>query len=150
MNIVKRFLEWIKLKEKLHGGVHNPPLFRQGEVWWVSIGENIGTEINGKSKLFSRPVLVYKKLGTNSFLGIPMTSQIKEGSWYVQIKLFDKISIILLHQMKVFDYRRLSSKLGQIDDEDFRKVKAGFTYLYVTSLEKNFPPLQEAVGKSQK
>src|SRR3989338_8519313 len=27
MHIIKRFLEWIKLKEKLHGNASRPPLF---------------------------------------------------------------------------------------------------------------------------
>ena len=79
-----------------------------------------------------------------------MTSQIKTGSWYVEIKLFGKSSVILLHQIRSLDYRRLSSKLGQIDDEDFRKVRIAFKNLYVRSFDKNFPPLREAVGKSQK
>ncbi len=133
---VKRFLEWIGLKEKLHESTANPPLFKEGEVWWCSLGENIGTEINGKSRLFSRPVLIYKKLGTYSFLGIPMTSQSKKGSWYVPIKLFSKTSVVLLHQSRNFDYRRLSSKLIQIDDEDWKKVCAGFENLYTHRKEK--------------
>ena len=131
MSIVKRFLEWIKLKEKLHSGTYNPPLFKQQEVWWCSLGENIGTEINGKSMLFSRPTLIYKKLGTHSFLAIPMTSQPKQESWYVKIKLFNKASTILLNQMRVLDYRRLSSKLGEIDKEDFAAVRTGFRKLYI-------------------
>ena len=71
--IVKRFLEWIQLKEQLHNASHKPPLFKEGEVWWCSVGENVGKEINGKSKLFSRPVLVFKKLTSETFLGIPTT-----------------------------------------------------------------------------
>jgi hypothetical protein len=42
--MIKRFLEWIKLKEKLHSNNYKPPFFKQGEIWWCSFGENIGTE----------------------------------------------------------------------------------------------------------
>ncbi|TSC76682.1 MAG: hypothetical protein G01um101433_739, partial [Parcubacteria group bacterium Gr01-1014_33] len=45
---MKRFLEWIGLKEKLHSAVHSAPLVSEREIWWVSIGENVGSEIDGK------------------------------------------------------------------------------------------------------
>ena len=96
MNIVKRFLEWMQLKEKLHGGIAKPPLFKDGEVWWCSIGENVGSEINGKSRLFSRPVLVFKKLSSGTFLGIPTSSQNRKGSWYVSITLHETASVVIL------------------------------------------------------
>ena len=60
--MLKRFLEWIGLKEKLHTADNKPPLFKEGEIWWSAIGENVGIEVNGKGKPFSRPVYIYKKL----------------------------------------------------------------------------------------
>ena len=105
--IVKRFLEWIKLKERLHQIAYKPPLFRQGEVWWCSIGENVGSEINGKSKLFSRPVLIFKKLSATTFLGIRTSSQDRNGSWYVRITLQNKVSVVILSQIRVFDYKQV-------------------------------------------
>ena len=48
--IIKRFFEWIKLKEKLHHKEHKPPLFKEGEMWWSYFGENVGTEMNGKEE----------------------------------------------------------------------------------------------------
>lgn len=44
--IIKRFLEWMTIKEKLHSKEHKPPLFKEGEIWWSYFGENIGTEID--------------------------------------------------------------------------------------------------------
>jgi mRNA interferase MazF len=35
--------------------------FRQGEVWWVRLGKNIGYETNGKSREFTRPVIILNK-----------------------------------------------------------------------------------------
>ena len=58
---VNRFFEWIGLKQKLHQGTQSPPLVSAGDIWWASVGENVGSEINGKSKLFSRPVIIFKK-----------------------------------------------------------------------------------------
>jgi mRNA-degrading endonuclease toxin of MazEF toxin-antitoxin module len=131
LRIVKRFLEWIQLKERLHQSAHKPPLFRQGEIWWCSIGENVGSEINGKSKLFSRPVLVFKKLSSTTFLGIPTSSQDRNGSWYVHITLQDKTSVVILSQIRVFDYKRLSSKIGHLDAYDYKQVRLAFKKLFL-------------------
>jgi hypothetical protein len=68
---VNRFLEWIGLKQKLHQGTQAPPLVSAGDIWWASIGENVRSEINGKSRLFSRPVIVFKKLAHGFYFVIP-------------------------------------------------------------------------------
>jgi mRNA interferase MazF len=130
MSIIKKFLEWIKLKEKLHINIHKPPLFRESEIWWCSIGENIGSEINGKSGLFSRPVLIFKKLSANTFLGIPMSSQDRKGTWYVPITLGQNKSVVILSQVRVFDYKRLSSLIGELDALEMTNVRDKFKDLY--------------------
>ena len=78
-DIIKRFLEWMAIKEKLHNTDAVPPLVKERDLWWVSFGENVGSEVNGKSKLFSRPGLVIKKLSRGFYLVAPTTSQKKEG-----------------------------------------------------------------------
>ena len=127
---MKKFLEWIGLKEQLHKKEHEPPLVSKGEIWWASIGENVGSEINGKSALFSRPVIIFKKLSHGFYLIIPTTTQIRVGSWYVGFRQQGKDMVACLHQIKTIDYRRLSSKLGRLDDTDFSRIKGGFDTLY--------------------
>jgi len=56
--MLKRFSEWFGLKMKLHDRQQTPPLVSEREIWWASVGENVGSEINGKSALFSRPVII--------------------------------------------------------------------------------------------
>ena len=72
---VNRFFEWIGLKQKRHWGTQSPPLVSAGDIWWASTGENVGSEINGKSALFSRPVIIYKKLSHGIYFVIPTTTQ---------------------------------------------------------------------------
>ena len=127
---MKRFLEWIGLKEKLHNKNHRPPLVSQGDIWWASVGENVGSEINGKNDLFSRPAIIFKKLAHGFYFVIPTTTQLKEGTWYVRFRQQEKEMVACLHQARAIDYRRLSSKLGTMDDEDFARVKNGFNSLY--------------------
>ncbi|MEK7622061.1 MAG: type II toxin-antitoxin system PemK/MazF family toxin [Patescibacteria group bacterium] len=128
--MLKRFLEWIGLKEKLHQINNDPPLVKERDLWWVSFGENVGSEMNGKSKLFSRPGLVVKKLSRGFFLVAPTTSQKKEGTWYVPIKQEGRDMYVCLHQVRTIDYRRLSNRLGRMDEADFKRVKESFSRLY--------------------
>ena len=128
---MKRFLEWIGLKEKLHEIKYQPPHVSRGDIWWASIGENVGSEINGKSVLFSRPVIILKKLSHGFYFVIPTTTQLREGSWYIPFRQKERSMVACLHQARAIDYRRLSSKLGTLDDEDFDRVKKGFSALYL-------------------
>ncbi len=119
----KRFGVWIGLKEKLHQVEYEPPFFKENEIWWASIGENIGNEINGKGSLFSRPVLIIKKLSHTAFIGIPMTTRKKEGTWYSKITSGEKEAVANLSQIRMFDHRRLSNKLGEISEKETARVK---------------------------
>lgn len=131
LQCVKNFWEWIGLKEKLHAIAHKPPLVSRGDIWWVSIGENVGSEINGKSTLFSRPVIIFKKLAHGFYFIVPTTTQIREGSWYVKFRHHERDMVACLHQARVVDYRRLSTKIGTLDDEDFARIRKGFSSLYL-------------------
>lgn len=128
---MKRFLEWIGLKETLHSRKHRPPLVSQGDVWWMSVGENVGSEINGKNDLFSRPAIIFKKLARGFYFVIPTTTQLHDGSWYVTFRHHGKDMVACLHQARAVDYRRLSSKLGTLDDADLARIKEGFASLYL-------------------
>lgn len=42
--MIKKFLEWIHLKEKLDEKQNSPPLVNEGDMWWISFGENVGQQ----------------------------------------------------------------------------------------------------------
>ncbi len=100
-------------------------------MWWISIGENVEHEIDGKSARFTRPALILKKLGCGFYLVAPTTTQRHVGSWYVCVRLGKTEEYVCLNQIRTLDYRRVYSKLGQIDTNDFRRVKEGFNNLYI-------------------
>jgi mRNA-degrading endonuclease toxin of MazEF toxin-antitoxin module len=128
--MIKEFLTWINLKEKLHDKKRIVPFLTDLDLWWIIFGENVGSEINGKSKFFSRPGLVLKKLSRGFYLVAPTTTQKKDGSWYVEITQGNKKMYVCLHQIRTIDYRRVSSRLGQMDENDFQKVTDAFYKLY--------------------
>lgn len=128
--MIKRFLEWMSLKKALHEYRKSIPHVNEGDIWWVSIGENIGYEINGKSRLLSRPVLILKKLSHFLYFAIPLTTKIKTGTWYVSYQHGDSQAVACLHQARSIDYRRFHSRLGELNSTDFKKIKAEFVKLY--------------------
>jgi hypothetical protein len=63
----KDFDGWIKKKKSLHeSSKEKAAYFYEREIWWCSIGINIGFEQDGKNEHFERPVLVLRKF--NRFL----------------------------------------------------------------------------------
>jgi hypothetical protein len=48
----------------------------------------------------------------------------------VPFRQADRDMVASLHQARAIDYRRLSTKLGQLDDSDFDRVREGFWKLY--------------------
>jgi len=117
------FDEWNQLKKVLHNKKEIIK-FSNGNIYFMSIGKNIGHEVYGKDKLFLRPVLVYKKLSRTTFLGIPLTSQKKEGSYYFSFNYKkDTTSTAMLHQMRVFDVRRSEYLSGYINKNIYKNLQ---------------------------
>jgi len=137
-NIIKKFLDWIGLKERIHVNCAIPPFFKEGEIWWCYVGENVGNEINGKNEQFSRPVFVFKKYDKYSFLGLPLTTKLKEGTWYVRINFAEIEQTVVLSQGRTFDYRRFKEKIGEVDEFDVEMIREGYEKLH--SPKTNRPP----------
>ena len=122
MSYSKDFTTWFSLKPKLHTRTSQPPV-NVRDIWWCSIGTNVGEEMDGKSAKASRPVLVYRKLTRSSFIGLPLTSKPKEGTWYVPVTIHGTISRVIMSQIRIFDTRRMTTRLAQLDQNDFNEVK---------------------------
>jgi len=94
-------------------------LFKQRDIFFIKMGENIGNEQNGKGANFVRPIVVLKKITKDMFIGIPLSTQIKSGSWFYQFefKSKDKISknIAIIPQVKMFSSQRLLKVKDFID-----------------------------------
>lgn len=123
-------LDWLKINILLKD---KPPrrLFKEGDIWWCSIGMNIGVEIFGKGKNFARPIIVFKKFDVNSFLGIPLTTQPKSGIWYVPFTHANKKQYAILSQIRTLDSRRLRDKIGSLPESSFEEIKKAFAKFYI-------------------
>lgn len=118
----KDFDDWNKIKKYLDKE-HNPPTFKQGEIWWCSIGLNVGDEENGKGTKYNRPILVVRKYNNRLFLGLPLTTQIKENPYYKKIHFKDKEQCVMLSQVKTWDSKRMTHKLGKLTSNQLENVK---------------------------
>lgn len=120
---MKKFNEWNEVKKRTDAKevVAN---FKEREIYWANIGENIGYEQNGKGNDFMRPILVFRKFSRTMFFGVPLSTTSKEGSFFFEFEfLEEKKSTALLVQAKMFDVKRLDRKLGMINKHDFEKLE---------------------------
>ena len=121
----KNFDEWNELKKKIDN--KNIELkFSVRNIYLMSVGQNVGYETFGKGEEFLRPVLVYKKLSKETFIGIPLTSKQKEGSYYFSFNFKGKTSIAMFNQIRVFDIRREKVFYGRISQNTFDNLKKKF------------------------
>ena len=124
-SILVRFVEWTKLKIKLHlSDKEKEVYFRKREIWWVSLGVNIGHEQEGKHNNFERPILVLRKFNKHLLWAVPLTSKIKEDNpYYYQFQLDGEESSAILSQLRVLSSKRLIRKIGMFPEEHYEKIR---------------------------
>jgi mRNA interferase MazF len=117
----KNYDDWNNLKKSLSKG-GSKIFFHEREVWYCSIGKNIGYEEDGKNELFERPILIIKKFNNDIFLSIPLTSSSKDNIYYFKYKLNDREYSGILSQVRLLDRKRLSRKIGMMKESDFKNI----------------------------
>ena len=110
--------------------------FHEREVWFTSLGLNIGFEQNGKGNNFLRPVLVLKKFSKDLLWIIPLSTAQKTGKYYYSIKIRNVDNVMLLSQIRLIDSKRLRYKIGDIEKDDFIN---GIVLIFTEFSQKNNP-----------
>lgn len=118
---MKNFDSWNEIKKELSEGKR--VYFHKGEVWFTSIGKNVGDEEDGKNSSFERPVLIVRKFNNNIFLGIPLTSNEEKGGKYYHKLISFSGSTVILSQIRLFDAKRLLRPMGRIDNDELNEIK---------------------------
>lgn len=127
---MKDFNDWNKKKIKIDGFLEfqHP---KEAEIWWCRLGINIGCEVYGKGKEYTRPVLVINSEGSENCICIPLSSKVKNTKYSCIIKTSDnKLHTALVFQVKSIDKRRLKEKIYDLGIEEYKKVKIIFDKLY--------------------
>src|SRR3989344_8604208 len=102
----KDFDGWNEKKKKIHHeGVS--PFFHEREVWWCSLGVNVGFEQDGAGAEYRRPILILKGLSRETCLAIPLTTSTHPHRLRPSVGLVEgQEARALLYQMRVIDTKR--------------------------------------------
>ena len=113
---------WVRVKTFLNALV-NRPQFNEKEVWWCTLGVNVGDEENGKGDQFTRPVVVVKKFNKKLFLGIPLTGTVNNNDYYHKVMFKGKAQSAMISQVRALDSKRMQVLMGKMNEADFKSLK---------------------------
>jgi mRNA interferase MazF len=120
---MKQYDVWNEVKKVTNLNEKNI-YFKERDIFWIKLGENIGYEQNGKGDKFQRPVIVVKKYTSDMFLGVPLSTTLREGTFFFQFNFIEnETSTALLVQNRLFSNKRFIKKIGKIKEDDFEKLK---------------------------
>jgi mRNA interferase MazF len=122
MTNLHTFDDWNGKKKQLH---ESRPriLFKEGQIWWCSLGVNIGEEVLGKGKMYLRPAIVLRKITHSSCVVIPTTTQTKQGSWYFPLEINNLKRWAMMHQIRFISSRRLHNRESTLPEPEFKALK---------------------------
>jgi len=105
----KDFNGWNEKKKILHIR-KNVPFYHEREIWWCSLGANIGSEQDGTGRNFDRPIVIVRGFNKNVFFAVALTGKGREAS-------------AVLSQVRLMDTKRLVRKIGVLDERVFGNLK---------------------------
>jgi mRNA interferase MazF len=124
LNISLEIIDWLKKHIQIENERDVIPDIHERDIFWCKIGYNIGFEQFGKGRDFTRPVLVIKKFNKNLFIGVPLSTKIKEeNKYYVTYSFKEEKNSALISQIRVLDTKRLGIYLGRLNEKDFLNIK---------------------------
>ncbi|MDB5264537.1 MAG: sulfate adenylyltransferase subunit CysN [Parcubacteria group bacterium] len=116
---------WHLLKKQIDSRLPSDiPRFRVKEVWLCHLGKNVGHEENGSGGDFLRPILIVRKFNKNLFIGIPLSSQIKDSVFYYPLgEVRETEAAAILSQTRPVSSKRLKWKMHTLSDSEFEAAK---------------------------
>jgi mRNA interferase MazF len=131
-----KFNQWNEIKKHTHKKENNVG-FKEREIFWLRLGQNVGNEEYGKGNEFQRPVLIIRKLTRNIFIGVPLTSTLKNNDYFHKFTYKTKKGLIensaMILQLKTFDKNRLMTRIGMINKNDFEIIRQKIANLFIPS-----------------
>lgn len=121
--ILRWFSEWAKLKPHIHFSSNQNVFPKRREIWWVSLGQNIGVEMNGKNDAFERPVLVVKVFNVQALLVAPVSSMVHEDQYLFPFKnILGVLNVVNLSQLRTISSKRFRRKIGEMGTQEFGQI----------------------------
>ncbi|HEY4515136.1 MAG TPA: type II toxin-antitoxin system PemK/MazF family toxin [Candidatus Paceibacterota bacterium] len=120
---MKDFDIWNTEKKNLEEVGHDSLIFHEREIWWCSIGLNLGHEQDGKNERFERPVLILKKFNNKVAWVLPMSTQLKTGKYYYSIEHDGREFSIILSQLRLASTKRFRRFVRKISPHQFTEIQ---------------------------
>ena len=119
---IKNFEDWHCVKKRLDVDTRKVSI-RSGEIRWMAMGTNIGSEIDGKGISFTRPGLIIHVIGSYLALIVPLTTKMKDIPGYLAFSFGDQEFSLCIHQMKIVSQKRIFGRKGRISEKRLLEVK---------------------------
>jgi mRNA interferase MazF len=123
---MEKFDKWNRVKKNTEQNKRKLGI-KSRDIFWAKIGQNVGSEEYGKDKNFARPVIIIRKLTSDLFIGIPLTSTIKNNDYFHAFEYNNKSNGLvqnsaMILQVRTYSIKRLMNKTGVINKNDFKIV----------------------------
>jgi mRNA interferase MazF len=119
---MKDFDSWNKQKKVIN--VRAEKLYSERDIWWCSLGTNVGFEQDGTGSDFERPVLILKGFSKHVCLIVPLTTSLKPNPYHIDLgTVGNRNAFAIISQVKLIDTRRLIDKIQMLDKCTFDSVK---------------------------
>ncbi len=118
----KDFDTWNSTKKQINNKVFKSYVHAR-EIWWCSLGINVGDEEDGKNDLFERPVLIIKKFNQRIVLAVPLTTKIKGNPYYFSFIHDGTTFSVILSQIRLLSTSRLSRRIRTINQTLFNQIR---------------------------
>jgi len=114
---------WNKIKKTIHkDGIDK--LYQAREVWWCSLGTNVGFEQDGTGEEGQHPVLILKGFSKHVCIVVPLTSSTKKNPYHTAVGEVDgRKAFAIISQVRLVDTKRLVNKVGVVGFDLFDKTR---------------------------
>jgi len=120
----KDYKRWVGVKAEINNNERYPIGYKERDIWFCSVGENVGFEEDGKKEAFGRPVLILRVFNKQFCHVVLLSKTGKRSKFYYA---FDgrtgRVSVALLSQSRAIDSSRLVRKIGVAGSGDFGLIK---------------------------
>ena len=104
---------------------------RAGEIRWVVLGVNVGSEMDAVGPSFNRPCVVVDCFSDRLALVFPLTTKVKNIPGYVPFEFEDgRKGSVCVHQARVISPKRFLKRMTTISDEKLKHLKNEYKKFY--------------------
>lgn len=119
----KAFDAWNERKKSIHQS-GDRKLYHERQMWWCSLGTNIGFEQDGTGEDHQRPILILRSMSRETCYVVPLTASPKRHKYRIPIgDVEGRQAVALISQIRLIDTKRLVNKIGFLDQTTFEIVR---------------------------